>query len=198
MFKLTEVLVFVQIALIIAKLAGGLDEAHWGAIFFPAYMMIIWEYVKMFSKKLPKTQHKERSAQKIKLPTKNNNGDLFYMLIDPILEKHGLLQDYSIVFFNEVFGRPELFEYVGDIDIVTRLAQDQKTIQYLCDQRRHFFAELVADQGASINTMIGVLLDNRNNPLGLIAFWNNSTTMLTVGEGMRIEFTTLPIGVIID
>lgn len=135
---------------------------------------------------------------KIKLPIKNNNGDLFYLLINPILEEHNLLQDYSIVFFNEVFGKPELFEYVGSLDVVNKFAKDAAQIKYLCDERKDFFSELVASKGATLNTMIGVLLDTQAKAIGLVAIWDTSKTMMTTDGNLRIEFTQLPVGVIYD
>lgn len=135
---------------------------------------------------------------KIKLPIKNNNGDLFYLLINPILEEHNLLQDYSIVFFNEVFGKPELFEYIGNIDVVSKFATDTEYIKYLCGERKEFFNELVNSKNATLNTMIGVLLDNQAKAIGLVAFWDTSKTMMTTNGNLHIEFTELPVGVIYD
>ncbi len=198
MFKLNEIFSFIQIALIAVKVFGGFPNTNWFVIFFPAYIMIILEYFKMFKSKSAKIPHAEQYGQKIKMPVKNNNGALFYLLVNPILEKHGVMQDYSIVFFNEVYGKPELFEYVGNIDVVRKLAQDTKYVKYLCDERKEFFKELVEYKGASINTMIGVLLDNKAMAIGLVAFWDNSQTPLTTNGNLRIEFTQLPIGVIYD
>ncbi len=135
---------------------------------------------------------------KIKLPIKNNNGNLFYLLINPILEEHNLLQDYSIVFFNEVFGKPELFEYIGNIDVVSKFATDTEYIKYLCGERKEFFNELVNSKNATLNTMIGVLLDNQAKAIGLVAFWDTSKTMMTTNGNLHIEFTELPVGVIYD
>lgn len=198
MFKLNEIFSFIQIALIAIKAFGGFPNTNWFVIFFPAYIMIVLEYFKMFKNKSTGIPHTEQYAQKIKMPVKNNNGDLFYLLVDPILEKHGIMQDYSIVFFNEVYGKPELFEYVGNIDVVRKFAQDTKYVEHLCDERKEFFKELVECKGATINTMIGVLLDNEVKAIGLVAFWDDSQTLLTTNGNLRIEFTQLPLGVIYD
>ncbi len=198
MSKFNEIFSSIQIILIIVKALGGFPDTNWLAVFFPAYIMIGVEYFKMLNNKPTVTKSTDPNSQKINLPIKNNNGDLFYLLINPILEEHNLLQDYSIVFFNEVFGKPELFEYIGNIDVVSKFATDAEYIKYLCGERKEFFNELVASKGATLNTMIGVLLDTQAKAIGLVAIWDTSKTMMTTDGNLRIEFTQLPVGVIYD
>lgn len=198
MSKFNEIFSYIQIILIAIKVLGGFPDTNWLAVFFPAYIMIGIEYFKMLNNKPTVTKSTNPNSQKINFPIKNNNGDLFYLLINPILEEHNLLQDYSIVFFNEVFGKPELFEYIGNIDVVSKFAKDAAQIKYLCDERKDFFSELVASKGATLNTMIGVLLDAQAKAIGLVAIWDTSKTMMTTDGNLRIEFTRLPVGVIYD
>lgn len=198
MSKFNEIFSSIQIILIAIKALGGFPDTNWFAVFFPAYIMIVVEYFKMFNNKSTGIKNTGQNSQKINFPVKNKNGDLFYLLINPILEEHGLLQDYSIVFFNEVFGKPELFEYIGNIDVVSKFAKDAAQIKYLCDERKDFFSELVASKGATLNTMIGVLLDAQAKAIGLVAIWDTSKTMMTTDGNLRIEFTRLPVGVIYD
>lgn len=198
MSKFNEIFSSIQIILIAIKALGGFPDTNWLAVFFPAYIMIGIEYFKMLNNKPTVTKSTNPNSQKINFPIKNNNGDLFYLLINPILEEHNLLQDYSIVFFNEVFGKPELFEYIGNIDVVSKFAKDAAQIKYLCDERKDFFSELVASKGATLNTMIGVLLDAQAKAIGLVAIWDTSKTMMTTDGNLRIEFTRLPVGVIYD
>lgn len=198
MSKFNEIFSSIQIILIAIKALGGFPDTNWFAVFFPAYIMIVVEYFKMFNNKSTGIKNTGQNSQKINFPVKNKNGDLFYLLINPILEEHGLLQDYSIVFFNEVFGKPELFEYIGNIDVVSKFAKDTAQIKYLCGERKEFFNELVDSKNATLNTMIGVLLDSQAKAIGLVAFWNTSKTMMTTDGNLHIEFTELPVGVIYD
>lgn len=198
MSKFNEIFSSIQIILIAIKVLGGFPETNWLAVFFPAYIMIGIEYFKMLNNKPTVAKSTDPNSQKINIPVKNKNGNLFYLLINPILEEHGLLQDYSIVFFNEVFGKPKLFEYVGNLDVVSKFAKDAAQIKYLCDERKDFFSELVASKGATLNTMIGVLLDTQAKAIGLVAIWDTSKTMMTTDGNLRIEFTQLPVGVIYD
>lgn len=198
MSTFNEIFSAIQIILIAVKAFGGFPDTNWLAVFFPAYIMIGVEYFKMFNNKSTGIKNTDQNSQKINLPIKNKNGDLFYLLINPILKEHGLLQDYSIVFFNEVFGKPKLFEYVGNLDVVSKFAKDGTQIKYLCDERKDFFSELVASKGATLNTMIGALLDTQAKAIGLVAIWDTSKTMMTTDGNLRIEFTQLPVGVIYD